>query len=54
MKPIYHDGTDIIIRLTEVEAIRLTAVINREVKGLPDPEADAAGQLEDALKDLMA
>jgi hypothetical protein len=43
---------EVVVHLTPVEASRLTATIHKETHGLSDPDADAAGQLEDALMEL--
>jgi hypothetical protein len=45
---------EIVVRLTDLEARRLTAVVNRETHGLADPEADACARLEDALVELFS
>ena len=45
---------EVIVRLSELESIRLTAVILRETHGVPDPDADNSAQLEDALMELLA
>jgi hypothetical protein len=45
---------EIVVRLTDLEADRLTAIIHRETQGMPDPQNDKAGQLEDALTELFS
>jgi hypothetical protein len=47
-----YSTNEIVVRLTDLEASRLTAIIHRETHGSPDPEADASAQLEDALAEL--
>ena len=49
-----HSTNETVVRLTDLECNRLTAIIHRETHGLPDPEADAAAQLEDALTELFS
>lgn len=44
---------EVVVRLTELESLRLAGLIYRETKGVPDPEADNSSQLEDALTELF-
>lgn len=48
-----YSTNETVVRLTELEVVRLTAVVANEINMSPDPEADPSALLEAALSELF-